>query len=339
VPESVARSVARERRPIPGSAGSAGRYVNLWSEDEALGSERVKAFVLILRTKGCYWADLKGCSMCGYARDTLGRSTTPEELGQQLEHALRAYAGEPYVKIYTSGSFLDDREVDPGSRERIVRAFASSARRLLFESLPEFVEAERIAPLKEAFPGELEIALGLESTQPEVLQRLVNKGSPPSDYLAAADRARTMGLRPKAYLLLKPPYLSEPEAIADVATSIRVAAERFDAISVNPVHIQGGTIVEWLYRRNRYRPPWLWSLVQVLSEGAPYRGQSRLVSFPTAGGLPRGPHNCGRCDKTVLAAIEEASLGQSFEALRDLDCDCKGTWRTQGRIEALGLET
>ncbi|MGC2034683.1 MAG: hypothetical protein WA761_04460, partial [Thermoplasmata archaeon] len=167
MPESVARSVARERRPVPGSAGSAGRYVNLWSEDEALGDERVKAFVLILRTKGCYWADLKGCSMCGYARDTLGRSTTPEELGEQLEHALRAYAGEPYVKIYTSGSFLDDREVGPASRERIVRAFAPSARRLLFESLPEFVEAERVAPLKEAFPGELEIALGLESTQPE----------------------------------------------------------------------------------------------------------------------------------------------------------------------------
>ena len=71
---SVARQIARDRRPEPASPGAASRYVNLWREPEALGGERVTAFVAILRTRGCYWADVKGCSMCGYAKDTLGRS-------------------------------------------------------------------------------------------------------------------------------------------------------------------------------------------------------------------------------------------------------------------------
>jgi archaeosine synthase beta-subunit len=338
MPASVARSIAQDRRPLPASVVSASQYVNQWTEAEALGEERVRAFVLILRTRGCYWADLKGCSMCGYAKDTLGRSATPEELGQQLAAALQAYRSEPYVKIYTSGSFLDDREVDPGSRQRFVEAFSGRARRLLFETLPEFATPETLGPLHTGFSGEIEVALGLESTQPEVLLRYVNKNSPPEAYLAAADRVRSLGLRAKGYLLLKPPYLTERESIEDVVASVRIAAPHFDALSVNPVHIQNGTVVEWLYRRGRYRPPWLWSLAEVMRRGAALRGTTRLVTFPTAGGLARGPHNCGVCDRVVLAALEETSLAQRFDGLDDVHCDCQTKWQREGALEPLGVE-
>jgi archaeosine synthase beta-subunit len=336
--ESLARSVARDRRPEPASGEDASRFVNAWVEAEALGGERVSAFVLILRTRGCYWADEKGCSMCGYARDTLGRSATPTELAEQLRRALARYRDEPYVKVYTSGSFLDDREVDPASREAIVGAFSGRARRFLFETLPEFATEATLRPLRGAFSGELEVALGLETTDPVVLARYVHKNAPPSAYFDAATRVRSAGARAKAYLLLKPPYLAESEAIGDVVRSIAEAAPRFDAMSVNPVHIQGGTVVEWLYRRGRYRPPWLWSVVEALRTGAASRGAARLVSFPTAGGLPRGPHNCGSCDREVLAAIETASLDQRFEALDGLDCACRATWQETCRLEPLGVE-
>jgi len=335
---SVAREVAHDRRPPPAEPASARRYVNQWVEAEAIGDRRVRAFVLILRTRGCYWADQKGCSMCGYAKDTLGRSATPEELAEQLTHALARYRDEPYVKLYTSGSFLDDREVDPASRSAIVGAFSGRAERLLFETLPEFATPASLAPLRSAFAGELEVALGLESTDPVVLGRYVHKNAPPRAYLDAGDRVRSQGLRAKAYLLLKPPYLTEAESIDDVVRSIGEAAPHFDALSVNPVHIQNGTVVEWLYHRGRYRPPWLWSVVEALHRGARTRGATRLVSFPTAGGLARGPHNCGRCDARVLAAIEEASLAQSFEGLSGLDCDCRTEWQRTRELEGLGVE-
>ncbi|HTS32688.1 MAG TPA: archaeosine biosynthesis radical SAM protein RaSEA [Thermoplasmata archaeon] len=338
MPESLARAVARERRPSPAPPSDARRYVNQWVEREAIGTEEVPAFVLILRTRGCYWADQKGCSMCGYAKDTLGRSATPTELAEQLDRALARYSDEPYVKVYTSGSFLDDREVDPASRRALVGAFAGRARRLLFETLPEFATAESLLPLREAFPGELEVALGLESTDPDVLARFVHKNAPPREYLEAGDRVRRLGLRAKAYLLLKPPYLTEDESIRDVLRSVAEAQSHFDALSVNPVHIQNGTVVEWLYHRGRFRPPWLWSVVETLRSGAPLRGSSRLVSFPTAGGLPRGPHNCPRCNARVLEAIETASLRQEFAPLDQLDCECRAEWQRLRALEPLGVE-
>jgi archaeosine synthase beta-subunit len=336
--ESVARSVARDRRPDPAAPDVARRYVNQWVEPESLGGEPVRAFVLILKTRGCYWADVKGCSMCGYSKDTLGRSATPSELAEQLTRALERYREEPYVKVYTSGSFLDDREVDPESRRAIVGAFSGRAQRFLFETLPEFVTKESLRPLSESFVGQLEVAMGLETTDPVVLGRYVHKSAGPEEYLAAGDRVRSLGLRAKAYLLLKPPYLTESEAIDDVVRSVGEAAPHFDTLSVNPVHIQNGTVVEWLYHRRRYRPPWLWSVVAALTRGAGRRGGSRLVSFPTAGGLPRGPHNCGSCDARVLAAIEAASLSQEFAGLDELDCPCREPWETACRLEPLGVE-
>lgn len=337
-PESLARTVARGRRPTPAGPDAARHLVNQWVEEEALGTERVRAFVLILKTRGCYWADVKGCSMCGYSKDTLGRSATPEELAEQRTEALSRYRGEPYVKVYTSGSFLDDREVDGVSRIALARAFAGKARRFLFETLPEFATVERLQPLSEAFAGEVEVALGLETTDPHVLSRYVHKSTGPGEYLAAADRIRSLGQRTKAYLLLKPPYLTESEAIDDVVRSVEEAAAHFDAVSVNPVHIQNGTVVEWLYHRGRYRPPWLWSVVEALRAGARRRGGSRLVSFPTAGGLPRGPHNCGACDARVLQAIQEASLTQEFEGLDRLACSCRTEWEAVRELEPLGVE-
>jgi len=336
--ESLARSVARDRRPEPAGPDAARRFVNQWVEPEAIGSERVDAFVVILRTRGCYWADLKGCSMCGYSKDTLGRSATPEELAEQLARVLPRYRGEAYVKFYTSGSFLDDREVDPESRRAIVGAFSGRARRLLFETLPEFATPDALAPLTEAFAGEVEVALGLESTDPVVLSRFVHKSAAPSEYLAAGDRVRALGLRAKAYLLLKPPYLTEGEAIDDVVRSTRDASSHFDALSVNPVHIQNGTVVEWLFRRGRYRPPWLWSVVESLRAGAAVRGEARLVSFPTAGGVARGPHNCGACDARFLKAIEEASLSQRFDLLDGLECSCRAAWEAERTFAPLGVE-
>ena len=338
MPASLARTIALDRRPAPAPPATAARYVNLWREPEAIGTERVTAFVAILRTRGCYWADGKGCSMCGYAKDTLGRSATPEELARQLEGILRAYRDEPYVKFYTSGSFLDDREVDAASRERFVRAFSGRARRLLVETLPEFLQPASVEPLRAAFDGDLEIALGLESADPEVLGRFITKGAPPSAYFDAFDRARALKVSPKAYLLLKPPYLTERESVADVVRSVRATAPRVDTISINPVHIQNGTVVEHLFRRGRYRPPWLWSLVDAMREGAALRGNTRLVTFPTAGGLARGPHDCGKCDRTVLDALERASLDQRFEELADLTCGCRAQYDALAALEPLGVE-
>ena len=50
----------------------------------------------------------------------------------------------------------------------------------------------------------------------------------------------------------------------------RDVASRSDEISVNPMNIQRGTIIDRLHRHNEYRPPWLWSLVEMIKQAHPH---------------------------------------------------------------------
>ncbi len=332
-PEAL--TIAVDRKPVPAQDGRT--PLKVWHEKEALGGNPCDAFVIILRTSGCYWAHTRGCTMCGYARETLGREATGEEIRDQVARAMREYRGEPYVKIYTSGSFLDPREVPVEVRSEVTRAFQGKAQRFLVESLPEFVTPEAIQNLRDGFSGEIEVALGLETTQDDVLQKAVTKVSTVQEYLDAARRLRDTGALAKAYLLLKPPFLTEREAIEDAVLSVRRCRELFDTISINPVHIQGGTLVERLWRRGLYRPPWLWSLREVMLRGKEAAGEKvRLVSFPTSGGNSRGTHNCLSCDGRVLRAVEKAAITQDFGMLQSvLECRCRDQWQWETSLEAL----
>ena len=104
----------------------------LWKESDMSNGRKVDAMVVILRTNGCCWVRQGGCTMCGYREASLA-NVSEEDLLSQLEQALSKYKGEPFVKIYTSGSFLDDNEVPPAIRKRFFEAF-SGCERILFES-------------------------------------------------------------------------------------------------------------------------------------------------------------------------------------------------------------
>jgi radical SAM enzyme (TIGR01210 family) len=123
--------------------------VGVWCEKDRAKGEIVDSLVVILRTRGCYWAAISGCSMCGYYNDT-NPEITKEDLIKQLEYAKSKYSGEKMIKIYTSGSFLDDREVP----EEIQRAFIENfnyAERIIIETRPEFVTDKKIKFLKECY--------------------------------------------------------------------------------------------------------------------------------------------------------------------------------------------
>ncbi len=291
----------------------------LWKEADMSDGRKVDAMVVILRTNGCCWVKNGGCTMCGYREASLS-CVTEDDLLRQLDEAVARYRGEPFVKIYTSGSFLDDNEVPPAVRARFFQAF-SGCERILFESRPEFITDEALAEL----PKTVTIALGLESSDPAVLETSVHKGFTPDDIRRAGLAIKAAGLKARTYLLLKPPFMTESMAMADAARSARFADEFSDEISINPLNVQRGTYVERLWKRGEFRSPWIWSLIEVFKELSG-TVQSRLMSSPSGGGAMRGVHNCGECDRAALDAVEKFSFTQDPKDL-EVDCPCRARWR------------
>lgn len=291
----------------------------LWKESDMSNGRKVDAMVVIMRTNGCVWAKTGGCTMCGYKTASLN-NVTVDDLMSQVDKMMSKYKGEPFVKIYTSGSFLDENEIPVPVRERIFREF-EGCERLLFESRPEFITEEVLRTV----PRNVTIALGMETSDPQVMDVCIRKGFTPEDSRRVGTMIKEAGLMVRTYLLLKPPFMLEGKAIESAVESVRFAAPFSDEISINPVNVQKATYVERLWKRGEYRSPWIWSLIEVFKRCAG-TVDCRLMSSPSGGGSQRGVHNCGECDRRALDAVEAFSYSQD---LRDLSvtCDCIKSWK------------
>lgn len=298
-------------------------YVSCWTEEESLNGKDCEALVLILATKGCSWALRSGCSMCGYTNDSASRATE-ESIWVQYNSALEKLHDQRVVKIYTSGSFLDRFEISPALKIRIIEDLYPRVDKIVVETRHEYITRENLEDLRR-FSDKLILAVGLESSNDMVLNYSVNKPSNFSHFRKSVSLASSMGFAIKSYLMLKPPFMSELDAIEDAVTTAKSISEFSESISINPTNIQKDTVVELLWRKGNYRPPWLWSVVEVLirTDELP----RRVLSKPTGAGTIRGAHNCGRCDDRVMRAIADYSRHRKVESLSSLDCSCRKVWQ------------
>jgi len=310
--------------------------VRFWSEKDIVDGNLIDAYVIIFRTSGCSWARGSGCSMCGYFNDSLWQKINDKNLLTQLDIALKNYSGEKFVKIFTSGSFFDDKEIPAIVRKKILNKIFISAEKISVESRPEFITNKKLENLIDIVQDKsFEISIGLETANDYVRKNAINKGFTFNDYKEAVDILKKFKFKLKTYLLIKPPFLTEKESIIDCNESFNKIKNISDTISFNPTNVQKNTVVEYLWKRNQFRPSWLWSVIDIL-KSCKNKKKSLLIKCDVAGGgKERGAHNCRKCDGDFLKKISDFSLSQDFDILDDLDCDCKEKWLDQIDIEDL----
>jgi len=285
----------------------------------------IKSFTVILRTVGCQW---RKCTMCGYWHESA--DVTQADILTQLERGLRTSPEEDFIlKIFTSGSFLDEREISRETRKEIARMVKKKEKikKLIVETRPEFINDEKIGDLN--IVEHLELAIGLETADDFIRSKYINKGFSFEDYKTAAEVVNESGATVKTYLLLKPPFISEKRAIEDVIKSAALVASYSSTISLNLCNVQKYTPLEDLWKKGYYRPPWLWSAVEAIKEIKRRNANVVVMSDPVGAGHIRGPHNCGRCDTEITDAIKNFNRTQDLSAverLEGINCECREVW-------------
>jgi archaeosine synthase beta-subunit len=301
-----------------------------WRGQERYGNELLDCLTIIFRSGGCTWSK---CRMCSYRHERYAGHQSPETIAHhlraQLAWVIHQYNPADYrmVKIFTSGSFFDPAEVPPEFLSDVALRFRGKL--IIAETRPEFVDPEILSSFIEilddgTYPVPLYCAQGLETTSDTIRDKSINKGFSFQDFKHASVICHTAGAGVKAYLLLKPLFLTEGEAIADMKKSIRDVTGFADMISMNPCTVQRNTELEYYWKRGAYRPPYLWSILSVLRD-APVH----ITCDPLGGGQKRGPHNCGRCDYEIVKGIRDYSLNADHDlvnALIETRCDCKEEW-------------
>jgi len=313
-----------------------------WVEKDRLLTGPGNALVIILNSSGCHWglASEGGCSMCGYSNET-SEHISATDLIAQAEHAFHSQKHRSFqaIKLFNSGSFLDSNEIPPDAQESIFTRVSAlpAVKEIIIESRPEFVTSKALKRLTKLLRSDqvLEVGIGLESSSDAIRLNNINKGFLFEDYQQAVKTALAQNVRVKTYLLFKPPFLTEKEAIADtIQSGIDAIKAGSRSLSINPVNVQSGTLVSTLWQAGLYRSPWFWSLREVIwelwgritSEKLAEK-VDRIVSDPSGAGTQKGIHNCWRCNKTALRLLKEYSLRQEPAILDTLRCDCFALWK------------
>jgi len=176
--------------------------------------------VLILASGRCSHGK---CFFCGY-----GRIRGFEPTSENVVECFRKFFDElndDEVKVFGSGSFLDEKQVPPKARHYFLdECGKKGVKKLTVESRPEYVNGGVLATFK---GFDLTVAMGLETADEELLKRL-NKGYGRGEYEKATNAIHDAGCKVRTYLLVNPPFVVDVRT--DTEESVEYALKHSDTV-------------------------------------------------------------------------------------------------------------
>lgn len=288
---------------------------------------RQRRLKIIMMSNGC---SVPTCTMCPFTNENnYGRRDTAEQaLIDQVRVALTGNgreAGHDCVALYNDGSFFAPREVSDRAARAIAAAVAERKFSLLtVESLPQFVTEARLLPFLEALEDvSLEVGLGLQSANPTVRELCINTSFDNRAFEQAVELLLRHGVRVKSYVMLKPPFLSEEEAVGDALASFDYCRSLgAPGITLCPTRVAPNTLAWDLMQQGVYSPPNLWSIVDTVRR-APPDVMLRVACVNLRGGdfTSVFPDSCPSCADAVVDALMASSIGEPG-ALDLARCGC-----------------
>lgn len=217
-------------------------YAAHWEEERDQSGALASTAVIFLTNRECPFR----CVMCDLWVHTLDDMVPDGAIPEQIRIALAELPPARQIKLYNAGSFFDAQAIPPAEDDAIAERLAGFER-VVVEAHPAYLRGpygdrclrfrNRLRDVSQtAAQGvvgsafnrtvpRLEVAIGLETSHPEVLERL-NKRMTVEDFRAAAGFLRDHDIDVRAFILLQPPFMAADEAVEWACRSIDTA---FDA--------------------------------------------------------------------------------------------------------------
>ena len=297
------RWILQQRENAPRVALNAFKPHAFWVEDErAASGEIVPVATLLLTNRECPWK----CLMCDLWRHTLRESVPPGAIPAQIDLALNQLPDARQTKLYNSGSFFDARAIPPEDYAAIA-ARLTKFERVIVECHPKLIgdSCWRFRDLLAAHGIALEVAMGLETVHPEVSERL-NKRATPEDFARAAQKLRENGVALRVFVLVKPPFMDEAEALHWANRSTDFAFDcGASVVALIPTR-RGNGALEALEARGEWAPPHLATLEAATDYGVALRRGRVFADLWNLEQFSR----CEHCFAPRRARLQTMNFGQ-----------------------------
>lgn len=317
-----------------------------------LKGESVLALSITLSPTGCEWAKKGGCTMCGEFEGSF-KGTSLIKKPQFHVAQFAAAIGNPkiwekarevgkaiaWLRILQEGNYTNSKEMNVEAMKMILQLamHIEGIKRITIESRPQFLDEQAVISLNHLFKEsevELEIGMGIEAHNEVVRNVCINKQCTNNQLVKTVKLLKQNNILSLAYVLLKPPFLTEREAIEEAIVTAHFAANMgFSRISLEPMSIHTYTLVDALSKTGDYKVPCLWSVVEVTkqcSDISSIFGIGGIGYYP----IPREYSNnhCSNendCTSDFSKAIIEYNRTRSVEVFNALSCQCKDKWKEE----------
>ena len=204
------------------------------------------------------------CLMCDLWKNTTDHTSGDGLVSGQIEWVLNQTPAVKHIKLYNSGSFFDPRAIPPGEYQRIA-ALLEGFQTVIVESHPAFI-GDRCIEFRDAIKADLQVAIGLECVNISILEKL-NKRMTLDDFTGSVGFLLDNDIFTRAFILLRPPFLTEHDGIFWAERSIDFAFDAgVECCVIIPVR-GGNGAMEQLAAKGLFSPPDIRSLEKVLEYG------------------------------------------------------------------------
>jgi radical SAM enzyme (TIGR01210 family) len=279
--------------------------------------------------------------MCNFGLGNVG----PKDLLWQVDRILKQVQNDEIIYITPLGSMFDDNEVPEEVRNEIFKRIAGTGCAIFgTESRPDTISDEKMRAFRASFPPDmkLQIGLGMESANDYVRRNCINKQLSKEDVVSAIETLHKYNIEALVHVLLKPPFLTEAEAIEDAVQSCNFAfAHGANRVVFFMTNLKPYTLTSWLAERGRYRVPYLWSGASALVQmGAGLKRPVTLSGFYSGVEIEELAHNCKECSSGVISALQTFSQTLDRGILNSIleeHCSCRPEWEKALKVDSVPL--
>lgn len=302
-------------RPVPGHEPLDTQWEQEAFYDASGDVQATDVITIFLRGSECSFR----CLMCDLWKFTHLERTPdgaiPAQIANALDNVDLASRQGAWIKLYNASNFFSARNVPSRDLTQIARQL-DDFQRIIVENHPSL--CQHAIDFSRQLEGKLEVAMGLETTHPEVLPRL-NKQMTLDDFQHACNILNQANIDIRAFVLLCPPWLEERDAEQWCSHSITFAQQcGVRHVSVIPTRSGNGAI-EQLQRAGQFHPPSAAALERILAE---HIGQQEFVVTADVWDWQQLRGLCQHCSSLRLERMRRMNLTQRRLPKVDLPCRC-----------------
>ncbi|HZL76823.1 MAG TPA: radical SAM protein [Bacteroidales bacterium] len=253
------------------------------------------------------------CLMCDLWKNTTDYTIAVGDIPRQIEWALEHMPGVKQLKLYNSGSFFDKRAIPEEDYQKIA-SLLKSFETVIVESHPRLIN-EKCLKFRDMLEPELQVSIGLETVNPDILKKL-NKQMSIEDFASAVSFLSEQKIASRAFILLRPPWLNEEDGVFWAERSIEFAFKAgVECCTVIPVRAGNGAM-DFLMENGEFSPPDIHSLEIVLEYGIGLK-KGRVFADTWDLGLFS---KCPKCLEMRIARLSDMNLTQVM--VPPVNCSC-----------------